>query len=882
MSTPVPDKIQGLTSEQALTQLQQDGPNELPAAQPQKLWQIAWRVVSEPMILLLIACASIYLVLGDWHEALVLCGFVAGMLVISFYQEHRTERALEALRDLSNPRAVVIRDGAPISISSNQVVRGDYLVIGEGDRIAADGILVSCLNLSVDESLLTGESVAVDKAPHSDDRHLGSKDEERITANPEAMNQTDGDRSSSIFSGSLVVQGKGVALICDTGRDTAIGKIGQALASIEEEPTRVQKETRKVVKYVALASIGLAVLLAVWYGYTRNDWIRGALVGLTFAMSMIPEELPIVLSIFLGIGAWRIGQKQVLTRRIPAIETLGSANVLCVDKTGTLTQNKMALAEISIGNQNFICHENKELPESLHEILEFAILASQSQGSEPMDQALQKAGELFLKGSDHLHKNWSLLEEYPLSKELLAISRAWHNTDEDLAHHIIASKGAPEAIADLCHLSPVQTAQLITHVNTLAERGLRVLAVAKAVFKKDIQSAANLPAQQHDFNFQLLGLIAFADPVREGVPAAIQECRSAGIRVMMMTGDYPATALSIAQQCGIDHAAGVLTGKEMLNMPDEVLRDKLKQFQIYCRVMPEQKLRIVNLLKQSGAIVAMTGDGVNDAPALKAAHIGIAMGQRGTDVARESAALVLLDDAFSSIVAAVRLGRRIFDNLRKTLSFIVAAHIPIIGLSFLPVMLGWPVLLMPVHILILELIIDPSCSLVFEAEVEEDNIMQRPPRAIESSIFQATVLWRGFWQGSISFLAIMGIYWFAKQHDIGTDETRAITFAAVVIGNLGFIFLNRSLNGNLTQALRSPNPILWWLCVGVILTLSLIFAVPSLRHLFYFGDPQLPHILMSAGAMTGIMLLLALFQRKLLKENSKLTDSKIYYFPTKK
>ncbi len=528
----------------------------------------------------------------------------------------------------------------------------------------------------------------------------------------------------------------------------------------------------------------------------------------------------------------------------------------------------MALAELSASDQHFVCHAEANLPDKLHNILEFAILASQSQGNEPMDNALHQAGQNYLKGTERLHQNWTLLEEYPLSKELMAISRVWQSTDKNLSHPIVASKGAPEAIADLCHMNAEQTAHLMVQVNAMAERGLRVLTVAKAQFSQsnEAQQKVNLPLKQHDFNFQLLGLIAFADPVREGVPAAIKECLSAGIRVMMMTGDYPATAISIAQQCGIDSTAGVLTGKEMLTMSDQALKTQLEKIQIYCRVMPEQKLRIVDLLKQSGAIVAMTGDGVNDAPALKAAHIGIAMGKRGTDVARASAALVLLDDAFSSIVAAVRLGRRIFDNLRKTLSFVIAAHIPIVGLSFLPVILGWPVLLMPVHILILELIIDPSCSLVFEAETEEENIMQRAPRSIESSIFQAEVLWRGFWQGCATLLTILGVYWFATQHNIATNETRAITFAAVVTGNLGFIFLNRSLNGNLLHTVRSPNPMLWWVCAGAGFMLLLVFTVPSLRHLFYFGDPQLTHILMSVGTTTVALCLIALTQRLLLKK----------------
>ena len=841
MSTPTANRVAGLSKQEAQARLKTDGPNELASAKPQDLWMMARHVASEPMLILLIACATLYLVLGDWHEALVLSGFVVAMLCISFYQEHKTERALEALRSLSNPKAIVIRDGQQTTIPSNQVVRGDYLIISEGDRVAADGVIMSSLNLSIDESLLTGESVPATKEsdPKLDYQTSAKAENLGLLMHDEAR------RMNYVFSGSLVVQGKGTILVSQTGSNTVIGKIGQALASVKEEPTQVQKETQKVVKVVAASSIALAILLALWYGYTRGDWLRGVLVGISFAMAMIPAELPIVLSIFLGIGAWRIAQKQVLTRRIPAIETLGAATVLCVDKTGTLTQNKMAVAEITKNQENFNCTNAQALPEVMHEVLEFAILASQSQGSEPMDQALQAAGQALLKGTEHLHKDWSLIDEYPLSKELLAMSRAWEDNDESLRHFIIASKGAPEAIADLCHIDATGTALLMEQVNAMAARGLRVLAVAKAEYSTGVGDEKELPARQHDFNFQLLGLIAFADPIRDDVPNAIEECRTAGIRVVMITGDYPVTAISIAKQCGISTDTGVLNGKQMLSLSDDDLTQQLQKINVYCRVMPEQKLRIVRLLMQSGEIVAMTGDGVNDAPALKAANIGIAMGKRGTDVARESAALVLLDDAFSAIVAAVRLGRRIFDNLRKTLSFIIAAHLPIVGLSFLPVMLGLPILLMPVHILILELIIDPSCSLAFEAEKEEDNIMQRVPRAIDASIFQPSILWRGFCQGTAMLLVEFGIYWFALQQKIPTDETRGITFITIVISNLGFIFLNRSLDGNLRHSFTAPNTIIWWVCGVTIGIMSLLFSVPYLRHLFYFGNPNSLHLAMS-------------------------------------
>lgn len=840
----------GLTSQSAAERLRIDGFNELPSTKPRKIWAIAWNVASEPMLLLLIACGTVYLLLGDAHEALVLLGFVFVILAITFFQEHKTERALEALRDLSSPRALVLRDGEQRRIAGREVVRGDLIVLSEGDRVPADAILISCLNLSIDESLLTGESVPVTKA---------------IAAlPPETMGQAGGDDLPFVFSGSLVVQGKGTAQVIATGSDTAIGKIGKALFVLDEEPTRLQRETDKVVKYVALSSIAMAIFLALWYGFNRGDWLNGLLVGITFAMALIPEELPVVLTLFLGIGAWRIAKIQVLTRRIPAIETLGAATVLCVDKTGTLTQNRMAVAQLFSNGKQLVCDNHKlALPEDFHEVLEYAILASQRDPFDPMEVAIQEAGKLMLGTTEHLHDNWGLVDEYPLSKELLAMSRVWES--KDLESCVIASKGAPEAIADLCHLPREQIQTLTEQVNLMAGQGLRVLGVAKAVFLEKgwraIPSgtdADQLPEIQHDFAFELLGLIGLADPIRPGVGAAIKECQTAGIRVIMITGDYPATARRIATQCGLLSPGGVITGADLSALDDTQLQEHMQDVNIFCRVLPEQKLRLVNLLKNRGEIVAMTGDGVNDAPALKSAHIGIAMGKRGSDVARESAALVLLDDDFSTIVAAVKSGRRIFDNLRKTVSFIIAAHIPVIGMSLIPVMLGWPIFLMPVHILVLQLIIDPTCSLVFEAETEECDVMSRAPRKPDASIFDQKILLKGALQGLALFATIAITFWLAIDAGVDTGQAREVAFTAMVVGNLGLIFINRSLSRDLLSAMALPNPSLWWVSVGALLILSAALFIPALNGLFYFGQPTAIHVALATLASVSCIALLAL------------------------
>ncbi|MFZ6681094.1 cation-translocating P-type ATPase [Undibacterium sp. Tian12W] len=852
MATPELAATTGLSSAASSERLLAIGPNELPSAKPRKVWAIAWTVLSEPMLLLLIACGSIYLLLGDLREALVLLAFVFVIIAITFYQEHKTERALEALRDLSSPRALVIRDGQQIRIAGREVVPGDMLVLAEGDRIAADAVLLSCLNMTVDESLLTGESVPVNKAAQE--------------VLPALMGQAGGEDTPFVFSGSLVVQGKGLAQVLATGGQTALGKIGAALSSVEIEPTRVQVETRKVVKYVALSSLGMAVLLAIWYGLSRHLWLDGVLIGLTFAMALIPEELPVVLTLFLGIGAWRMAKQQVLTRRVPAIETLGATTVLCTDKTGTLTQNKMEVVLLFSGNKVIDCQQpTSDLPEEFHEVLEFAILASHREPFDPMEVAIQNAGNNMLGKTEHLHAGWGLVEEYPLSKELLAMSRVW--ASEDREQYVIATKGAPEAIADLCHLPTDEVEALLEQVNLMAEKGLRVLGVAKAKFKAahapiiiENIADAELPDIQHDFDFELVGLIAMADPIRPGVPEAIHECQTAGIRVVMITGDYPATAKNIAAQCGLPVTGGIITGAELNDMDETQLQQRIADVAIFCRVAPEQKLRLVNAFKAAGEVVAMTGDGVNDAPALKAANIGIAMGKRGTDVARESAALVLLDDEFSSIVAAVKSGRRIFDNLRKTICFIVAVHIPVIGMSVIPVMMGWPVMLMPVHILFLQLIIDPTCSLVFEAEVEEKDAMHRLPRATNASIFNRKTLLKGLLQGSALLLTILAIYYLALQQPMEVNQARTMAFTAMVIGNIGLIFINRSLSANILHSLRLPNPVLWWVVTFAVAVLSLALFLPELVKLFYFARLPFAQLAISLLAALLCITLMATFR----------------------
>lgn len=839
----------GLSSAEAAQRLVTDGGNELPSAKPRSLFAIAWTIVREPMFILLIACGSIYLVLGNKEDAAILLGSVVIIMSISFMQERKSERALDALRDLSSPRALVLRDGEQQRIAGREVVRGDLIFLVEGDRIPADAVLLNSQNIAVDESLLSGESVPVRKvsSTQAPDKHDDANA-------PTEMALPGGSDTPFVFSGSLVVQGKGQARVLGTGEKTALGKIGKALSTQETEPSHLQSETAHAVKVVALSSIVLVVILAVWYGISRGDWLNGILAGLTLAMSILPAELPLILTIFLGLGAWRIAKKRVLTRRISAIEMLGASTVLCVDKTGTLTENRMALAQIVVQDNAYLFQdaasaEAKNFPEAFHETLEFSMLSSHRDPFDPMEKAIQATGQAALAGTEHLHATWKLIEEYPLSPELLAMSRVWQSPD--LAEYVIAAKGAPEAIIDLCHLSAEDAQAISAQVNKVAEQGLRVLAVAKAAFKHSA-----LPAIQHDFAFHFLGLIALADPLRSTVKPAIAECHAAGIRVIMITGDYPATALSIAAQSGLDAHAGVLTGPDLNTLDEQQLSERLKHVSVFCRVQPEQKLRLVNALKHAGEIVAMTGDGVNDAPALKAAHIGIAMGGRGTDVARESAALVLLDDDFGAIVAAVRLGRRIVDNIRKAVVFIIAAHIPIAGMSMFPVMLGWPLILLPVHIVFFELMIDPTCSIVFEAEPEEKNVMSRPPRLANTKIFDAQLLRLGVEQGVVLLIVLLSVYLTAQWLGLAVEQARALTFTAMIVGDIWLIFINRSWSVPLRHSFALPNPALWWVVSAGLGMLGLALFLPFMNTLFHFSAPPLNHLLVTIGAVSMSLLLI--------------------------
>lgn len=817
--------VRPLTSTEARQRLEKFGYNELPSAKPKNIWRIALEVMKEPMFILLISCGVLYMILGDYREGGVLLSTILIIIFITFYQYQKTEKTLQALRQLSSPRALVIRDKKEIRIPGREVVPGDIIRIEEGDRVPADARLLEETNLTIDESLLTGESVAVTKSITHDPLHV----------------------TGQVFSGTLVVQGKGVAQVLSTGVATSLGKIGASLQRIESVETRLQREMKVFIKNVFIlgAIISLGVVAAFYF--TRGNFINALLIGLSASIAILPEEFPVVFTVFLALGAWRLSKKNVLTRKPSAIESLGSATVLCSDKTGTITQNKMEIAAVYDGKKSILKAHFAEYKSAVAEIAGAAHHASQKDSIDPMEKAILN---VFLTLPDSTHAAAHLVREYPISKELLAVTRVLQRKKE--TGKIVFSKGAPEVIFTLCGLNDAERANHEAATQQLAEQGYRVIAVARALYQHDI-----LPKNVQEFDFTFLGLVAFEDPVRPEVPAAIKECNDAGIKVIMITGDYPATAKSIALQIGMNTESGILSGDEVMQMSDEALRLKIPNVNVFARVQPEQKLRIVQALKANNEIVAMTGDGVNDAPALKAAHIGIAMGGKGTDVAREASSLVLLDDNFASIVAAIRSGRRIFDNMQKAMFYILAIHVPIIGLTLLPAFNpALPLLLMPLHIVFMELIIDPVCSIAFEYEQEEKGIMKRPPRDPDEAFFGRKRIFFSVLEGLLLFGMVVGVYFFSVYERHTEGEARAITFSALIIGNVSLILTNLSRTRSFLAVILEGNLAMVIILSAAILMMILIISVPVLQQLFSFEFPGYQHFIVSVSAAAGMLLLL--------------------------
>ncbi len=825
--TQGPEPI-GLTSEEARKRLVLHGANEMPASQRKSAIRIALEVMREPMFMLLLACGIIYALLGDYREGMSLLVAIFLIIGITYYQHKRSERALEALRDLSSPRALVVRDGVRVRIAGRDVVPGDLVVLAEGDRVPADGVLLSTEGMLVDVSMLTGESVPVHK-----------------TAAP--VNHDDAEEGHLVHSSTLVTQGQGLARITTTGGGTRIGSIGKAIASIQDKDTRLQLEMKRLIRTLGFIGGGICVLVVVVFYITRGVFLNALLAGLSSAIAILPEEFPMVLTVFLALGAWRLSRGHVLTRRPSAIETLGSATVLCADKTGTITQNRMHLVVAMDKNGHEVPLTDLTARTIIDEALGHAYLASPESPFDPMEIAIREAHAPVAEVG-----GWTGLKpmrDYPFSRGAMMTTRVHQRADGTTM--LASAKGAPEAIIRACALSGAEEERVRGMVSSLADRGLRVLAVASAEIKDP-----TLPELQTGFRFTFQGMLGLEDPIRPEVPEAMRDCRSAGVRVIMMTGDHPSTAAAIGLRIGLGNDPQVIEGPALERMDDAALRKAIMGTSIFARMVPEQKLRIVNALRANNEVVAMTGDGVNDAPALRAADIGVAMGQKGTDVAREAASLVLLDDNFSSIVSAIRLGRRVYDNLQKSMDFVLAVHVPIVGLTLLPAFMPTlPLLLLPMHIVFLELIIDPVCSLVFESQPDERGLMQRPPRPVNATFFGRRAILASLAKGLLAFLTVVVVYFLSIREGHTTEEVRSIAFAALLLVNFGLIITDLSRTRNLGQVLWHMR----WGTRAILGSALLVFiatlGVPWLQQAFDFHFAGWHHYLPSViGAGCFVLL----------------------------
>jgi Ca2+-transporting ATPase len=805
----------GLSSQTAREKLLTYGPNEL-AHQPNFSGRRVWKeVITEPMILLLICCSILYFIIGETIESIVLFMMIGMILLISILQRTRSEKALEKLRELSAPRALVIRDGKPQRIPGREVVPHDVCILGAGDRVPADGKMLTATNLLVNESILTGESQPVLKSKEVNDQMA--------------------------YAGTLVMSGAGLLYVTHTGEHTKFGQIGKSLKKIQKIQTPLQKAVKRIVRIMGAIALSVSIGLTLMIFLRNHNLVTALLSGLATSMALIPEEFPVILTIFLALGAWRLSRINVLTRDPAVIETLGSATVLCADKTGTITQNDMSLKFVADEEKSYDINEDTEpkLFEKLKEILH----AADPHSFDPTERGITKSISKFgLKASQP-----NDIQPFDHGKNYSVVS--YLNVDQTT--HLI--KGAPEKLLPYCHLNKTDRRVIETHLHNLTSNGLRVL----LIMKSNIPGKFSLKKKN---TFQFICLIGLEDPIRNEVPEAVKECRSAGINVIMMTGDHTNTASYIARQIGLNERE-VLTGDELMRLDDQTLYKKLGNVQVLSRVEPAHKLRIVQLLQRRKHIVAMTGDGVNDAPSLKAAHIGIAMGNKGTDVAREAASLVLLDDNFASIVGGIRMGRRISDNIEKAMSYALAVHIPIIGLALSPVFSAqFPILLLPIHIVFMELVIDPVSSVAFETEKPEEGQMKKAPKKSAKKIFSnKNTLFGSLFEGLLILACVLFTYFFHdKAVDIG--EIRAACFCTLITCNILLALSKLSRSVNIFEIIRSHNPLAKFI-LGVSFVIAMLcLYIPFLQDLFQFESLSERLLIQALGSSLIVLLIFELFK----------------------
>jgi Ca2+-transporting ATPase len=809
-----PFPFAGLTDEAVEASRTAHGANELEKGSHDGIWSALRSAITEPMFLLLAATASIYFVLGERAEAWFMTGAIVLVTAISFYQDQRSRRALEALARFTQAKARAIRNNTIVELASADLVVGDLVVVAEGELIPADGQVVHMNDFAVNESILTGEAFSVAKS-------------------------VDEGKEGHVYRGTQAVGGLAVVRITAIGMATEIGRIGSSLASIMNDRSPLELQIARFVRNMAI--IGLGFFALVWglnYRATGNI-LDSLLKGLTLAMSILPEEIPVAFTTFMALGAWRMSQLGILVKQARTVETLGAATVICTDKTGTITENRMTVAALHLNGEELPRLPGSWNDDASQHLVTTAMWASEPVPFDPMEIALHSLYEQLVRPDER--PGFRMVHEYPLSGRPLMMTHVFANAQGD---RVIAAKGAPEAILACTKLQAKAKAQVLAHVRALAAQGYRVLAVGETGL-----DGTSYPAEQQQFSFHYLGLVAFHDPPKANIKEVFKNFADAGIRVNIITGDNAATTTAIAQQVGFNASGNTISGEDIQHLDEPALAEAVQHTNVFTRMFPEAKLRVVKALKAQGNVVAMTGDGVNDGPALKAAHIGIAMGKRGSELAKEAADLILLDDDLERMVDAVAMGRRIYGNLKKAIQYIIAIHIPIILTVSLPLLLGWlhPNIFTPVHVIFLELLMGPTCSIAYESEPMEPGSMQRPPRRMEVTFLNWRELRTSIAQGLMITVGTLSCYQYGVINALGEDLTRTLVFTALVVANITLTLVNRSFHHSLISTLRYRNRTLGTIVLGTILLLSALLVVPSLRDFFHLALPPWHLLVLSAG-----------------------------------
>lgn len=784
----VPNHLKGLTENEVKVSRERYGYNQMEAIGKNSLLDMLINILKEPMLILLFAISIIYVLVGDYGEALFMFMAIIAVSAISFYQDNRSKKALEELEKLNEPLSTVIRNSEVVKIATHDIVIGDLCITEEGRIINADGRIVHSNDFSVNEASLTGESFSVFK------------------------NSDPGN--NKIFSGTIAVSGLAVFEVEQIGKQTQIGKIGESILTIKEEISPLQVQIRKFVKWMAVA--GILIFLMVWmFSFIRTgNLVDSLLNGLTLAMSVLPEEIPVAFTTFMALGAWKLMREGIIIKRSSIVETLGSTTVICSDKTGTITENSMQLKQLYDYRSDKTFDEKEFANPELAALIDYAMWSSEPVPFDPMEKTLHQVYEQTQR--DDVRKDYQMFHEYPLEGKPPMMTHLFENSEKE---RIIAAKGAPEAILAVATLSDTEKDKIRGLIREFGQQGYRVLGVAKSGFEGN-----DFPERQQDFEFEFLGLVVFYDPPKEGIREVFRHIYEAGIKVKVITGDNADTTRSIASQAGIVNTAEVLNGTDVAAYSEEALIPVAERTVLFTRMFPEAKLSVVNALKKKGEVVAMLGDGVNDGPALKAAHIGVAMGNKGTEIAKAAASLVITNDDLEKLVIGIAAGRRIYANIKKAIQYIISIHIPIILTVSLPLFLGWifPQIFTPVHVIFLELVMGPTCSIVYENEPMEKNTMQQPPRAMTDTFLNLRELAISIIQGLVITAGVLFTYQWSVLNGGSEEKTRAMVFTTLIIANILLSLVNRSFSYSVFDSFKNKNP-LFPVITG--LTLVLLFAI---------------------------------------------------------